>query len=203
MISASTIQAEMFGRISAGQQPRKGISTLVSITKKSVGGDESLYLPSHHQDLFASYIKEKDRSEWLAYRLTDGAMYCYHCFDLWADHPQHESVRRKAWCNFFGVYANSSTPAADRQKVLRHEKTPTHTMCTERDTVMKETQFGDLWVVDETMRLELSKNYAPTVEVLDLVHTEAYSYLSYPSHAEFMNAGKRYGVDMGNSHMSR
>ncbi|GAV01732.1 hypothetical protein RvY_12392 [Ramazzottius varieornatus] len=100
-------------------------------------------------------------------------MCCYHCFDDWAHHPQDKSVRRKTWCNLFGVYANPSTPAADRQKVLRdkvlrHEKTPTHTMCTKRDKVMKETQFADLWVVDETIRLELSRKYASTVKVSDL-----------------------------------
>ncbi|GAU99365.1 hypothetical protein RvY_10381 [Ramazzottius varieornatus] len=76
-------------------------------------------------------------------------------------------------------------------------------MCTERHNVMKETQFADLWVVDEIMRLELSKKYATTVKVFDLVYTKAYSYVSYSSHAELMNAVKRFGVDMGNSHMLR
>ncbi|GAV06417.1 hypothetical protein RvY_16416 [Ramazzottius varieornatus] len=113
-----------------------GISTLVGMAEQALGGDESLYLPSHHQDHITSYIKEKDRSEWLAYRPTDGVVYCYHCFNLWADHPQDKSVRRKTWCNVFRVYANPSTSAADkrkvfRNKVLRHERTPTHTMCTE------------------------------------------------------------------------
>ncbi|GAU94174.1 hypothetical protein RvY_05999 [Ramazzottius varieornatus] len=102
MISVSTIQAEMFGQISAGQQPHMGISTLVGMAKQSFGGDKSLYLPSHHEDLFASYTKEKDRSEWLAYRSTDGAMCCYHCVDHCADHPQDKSVRRETWCNFLG-----------------------------------------------------------------------------------------------------